>query len=159
MAFEVSEGSGRTFYTIRREGLDHQAVFTTIDGYLVVAPSRALIEQSIAYRASNVTLAGSGAFQALLPDNAYADCSALVYRDLGSLIDAIPPEMLGELEFADALSDGLSQGLVCVFGEDDRITASATGGSLIGLASTLGMSGAAYTQQSMVDEAEAVSSL
>ena len=70
--------------------------------------------------------------------------------------------MLGELEFADALSDGLSQGLVCVFGEDDRITASATGGSLIGLASTLGMCGAEYAQQNVieeVEETEAVSSL
>ncbi len=162
LVFEVSEGSGSTFYTIRREGLDQQAVFTTVDGYLVVAPSRALIEQSIAYRAANVTLASSGVFQALLPDNAYSDCSALVYRDLGSLIDAIPAEMLGELEFADALSDGLSQGLVCVFGESDRITASATGGSLIGLASTLGMSGAAFAQKNEmgeVEETEAVSSL
>jgi len=162
LVFEASESSGRTYYTISREGFDVQAVFTTIDGYLVAAPSQALIDQSIAYRAADVTLAGSGVFQALLPDNGYSDCSALVYRDLGSLIDAIPPEMLGELEFADALSDGLSQGLVCVFGEDDRITASATGGSLIGLASTLGMCGAEYAQQNVVEEVEeteAVSSL
>jgi hypothetical protein len=162
LVFEASQGSSRTYYTVSRVGLDWQAVLTTIDGYLIAAPSRALIDQSIAYRAAGTTLASSGAFQALLPDNAFADCSALVYRDLGSLIAAIPPEMLGELEFADALSDGLSQGLVCVFGENDRITASATGGSLIGLASTLGMCGAQYAQQGAikeVEETEAVSSL
>jgi hypothetical protein len=70
--------------------------------------------------------------------------------------------MLGELEFADALSDGLSMGLVCVFGENDRITASATGGSLVGLASTLGMSGAALAEKNMIEEieeSETVSSL
>ena len=70
--------------------------------------------------------------------------------------------MLGELEFADALSDGLSQGLVCVFGEDDRIVASATGGSLIGLASTIGLCGAEYAQQNAIEEVQetkAVSSL
>ncbi len=162
LVFETSEGSGRTYYSISREGLDFNIVFTTIDGYLVAAPSQALIDQAIDYRAADVTLTRSGVFQSLLPDNGFSDCSALVYRDLGSLIDAIPPEMLGELEFADALSDGLSQGLVCVFGEDDRITASATGGSLIGLASTLGISGAAYAPQNVVEEseeAEAVSSL
>ena len=162
LVFEAAEGSGRTYYTIRRDGLDGQAVFANVDGYLVVAPSRALIDQSIAYRAAGTTLAGSGVFQALLPDNGFADCSALVYRDLGSLIDAIPPEMLGQLEFADALSDGLSQGLVCVFGENDRITASATGGSLIGLASTLGMCGAQMAEKNLieeVDKTEAVSSL
>ncbi|MCW8985221.1 MAG: hypothetical protein OQK55_07755, partial [Thermoanaerobaculales bacterium] len=162
LAFEESDGAGRTYYTISREGFDRQAVFTTIDGYLVAAASRALVEQAIDYRAAGVTLAGSAAFQALLPDNGFADCSALVYRDLGSLIDAIPPEMLGKLEFADALSDGLSQGLVCVFGEKDRITASTTGGSLLGLASTLGMCGAQYAQQNVneeVEETKAVSSL
>ena len=155
VVFEASEGSGRTYYTISREGLDLQAVFTTIEGYLVAAPSQALIDQAIDYRAANVTLANSGAFQALLPDNGYTVCSALVYRDLESLLDAIPSEMLGDLEFADALSDGLSQGLVCVFGEDDRITASATGGSLIGLASTLGMCGAQYAGQNAIEETEA----
>jgi len=162
VVFEASDGPGPTFYTISREGVDGQAVFATMDGYLVAAPSRALIEQAISYRASEVTLTTSSAFRALLPDNGYTDCSALVYRDLGSLIDAVPPEMLGELEFADALSDGLSQGLVCVFGEADRITASATGGSLVGIASTLGISGAAHAQKKVIEEVEkteAVSSL
>jgi hypothetical protein len=162
LVLEASEVSGRTYHTLSREGIDGQAVFTTVDGYLVAAPSQALIDQSIRYRTNGVTLTSSSTFQALLPDNGYTVCSALVYRDLGSLLDAIPPEMLGELEFADALSDGLSQGLVCVFGEDDRITASATGGSLIGLASTLGMCGAQYAEQNViegVEETEAVSSL
>jgi hypothetical protein len=70
--------------------------------------------------------------------------------------------MLGELEMADALSDDLSSGLVCVFGENDRITASATGGSLVGLASTLGMAGATLAEKNLVEEYEkheAVSSL
>jgi hypothetical protein len=162
LVLETSQGSGRTYYTLSREGLEGRAVFTTVDGYLVAAPSRALIDQSIAFRMAGTTLASSRVFQSLLPDNGYTDCSALVYRDLGSLIDAIPPEMLGELEFADALSDGLSQGLVCVFGEDDRLVASATGGSLIGLASTIGLCGAEYAQQNAIEEVQetkAVSSL
>jgi hypothetical protein len=51
---------------------------------------------------------------------------------------------------------------VCVFAEHDRITASATGGSLLGLASTIGMCGADYAGQNLieeVEETEAVSSL
>ena len=70
--------------------------------------------------------------------------------------------MIGELEIADALSDDLSSGLVCVFGEGDRITASATGGSLVGLASTLGIAGATLAEKSLIEEhakLEAVSSL
>jgi hypothetical protein len=162
LVFDTTESAGRTFYTLSRDGLHTPAVFTIVDGYLVAAPSQALIEQAIDQRRSEVSLATSSAFRALLPDNGYTDCSALVYRDLGSLIDAVPPEMIGELEFADALSDDLSRGLVCIFGEEDRITASATGGSLVGLASTLGMTGAAFAEKRLieeVEEAEAVSSL
>jgi hypothetical protein len=40
------------------------------------------------------------------------------------------------------VGDGLSTGLVCVFAAPDRITASATGGSLLGLGSVLGLHGA-----------------
>jgi len=163
LVFEASEVGGRTYYTLSRDGIDgHQAVFAALDGYLLVAPSRALIEQSISYRDSGVSVVASTMFRDLLPDNGFTDCSALVYRDLGSLLDAIPPEALGDLEFVDALSDGLAQGLVCVFGEPDRITASATGGSLVGLASTLGLCGAEMAEKRMIEEiekAEAVSSL
>jgi hypothetical protein len=162
LLFEQADSAGLTFYSISREGLQEQAVFTTTGGYLLAAPSRALIEQAIAQRESGVNLTTSDEFKSLLPDNGYTDCSALVYRDLGSLIDAVPPEMIGELEMADALSNDLSSGLVCVFGEDERITASATGGSLVGLASTLGMAGATLAEKNLSEEHEkneAVSSL
>ncbi len=162
LVFESSDGPGRTFYTVRRDGADGSVVFTIIDGYLVAAPSRALVEQAIAQRASGVNITTSNPFRTLLPDNGFTDCSALVYRDLGSLLDAVPAEVIGELEFADALSDGLEQGLVCVFGGRDRITASATGGSLIGLASTLGLCGSEYAEKRLTEETretEAVSSL
>ncbi len=162
LVFEQTDSGGLVFYSISREGLNKKAVFTTTGGYLLAAPSRALIEQAIAQRESGVNLTTSDRFRALLPDNGYTDCSALVYRDLGSLLDAVPPEVIGELEIVDALSDDLSSGLVCVFGEADRITASATGGSLVGLASTLGMAGASLAENNLVEEHEkheAVSSL
>lgn len=139
---EAADFAGRTYFTLSREGIDGAVVLTTVDGYMVMAPSRALIEQAIGYRSSGVTLASSDAFRALLPDNGYTDCSALVYRDLNSLLDAVPAEMLGDAEIIDSLSDELSKGLVCVFGESDRVRASATGGSLMGLGSMLGMHGA-----------------
>ena len=149
---DAESAGGRTFYTLTRNDLDGAVVFTTVDGYLVMAPSRALIQHAIDYRDSGVTLPNSAAFQALLPANGYTDCSALVYRDLDSLIGAVPDEMLDELELADAVGDGLGKGLVCIFGEADRVRASATGGSLVGLASTLGLSGAAHAEKLALEE-------
>jgi hypothetical protein len=144
VVLEQSESGGRTYYTLRRTDSFHTAAFTFVDGYMVMGPHRALLDQAIALRASGVTLPASQAFQSLLPENGYTDCSALFYRDLGSLLDAVPDEMLGELELLDAASDDLSTGLVCVFGETDRITASATGGSLLGLGAVLGMHTASF---------------
>jgi hypothetical protein len=151
---DAESAGGRTYYTLMREGLEGGVVFTTVDGYLVMAPSRALIEQAIDYRASGVTLPASAAFRALLPANGYTDCSALVYRDLDALIGAVPEGMLDELELGEVLSDGLGKGLVCIFGEIDRVTASATGGSLVGLASTLGLTGAAHAEKHAVEAIE-----
>jgi ferric-dicitrate binding protein FerR (iron transport regulator) len=152
VVLETAESGGRSYYSLSRTGIDGTVVFAMVDGYMVMAPSRALIEQAIDYRAAGVTLPGSAAFRAMLPDNGYTDCSALVYRDLGSLVDAIPAEMLGELQGAEALTDGLSTGLVCVFAESQRVTASATGSSLVGLASTLGMIGSAHEKRAVIEE-------
>lgn len=149
---ETSESGGRTYYSLSRAGLDGKVVLTVVDGYLVIAPSRALIDQAIDYRAAGVTLPNSAAFRALLPDNGYTDCSALVYRDLDSLIDAIPAELLGDLQGAEAMAEGLSTGLVCVFAEPQRVTASATGSSLVGLASTLGMMGSIQEKRAVIEE-------
>ena len=151
---DAESAGGRTYYTLMREGLGGAVVFTTVDGYLVMAPSRALIEQAIDYRASGVTLPASAAFRALLPANGYTDCSALLYRDLDALIGAVPEGMLDELELGEVLSDGLGKGLVCIYGAIDRVTASATGGSLVGLASTLGLSGAAHAEKRAIEAIE-----
>jgi len=153
---EASSAGGRTYHTLMRDGLDGAAVFTTVDGYLVMAPSRALIEQAIDYRDSGVTLPASSAFRALLPANGYTDCSALIYRDLDGLIGAVPEEMFDELGLAEGLADGLGKGLVCIFGEVDRVTASATGGSLVGLASTLGLAGAAHAEKRSTEGIEEI---
>jgi len=142
IVIEEESAAGRTYYTIHREGLEGLAVMTSVDGYLVIGPNRAVVDQAIAHRASGVSLPGSEAFRALLPDNVYTDCSALVYRDLDSLMNAVPPEMLEEFDVSRAFGDGLGRGLVCIFGGEDRITASATGGSLLGIGSVFGMAGA-----------------
>ena len=64
--------------------------------------------------------------------------------------------MLDEFGLADTLSDGLGKGLVCIFGEVDRVTASATGGSLVGLASTLGLAGAAHAEKRGIEPIEEI---
>jgi hypothetical protein len=138
------EANGRTYYTLGRTGSFQALTFAAVDGYLIMAPMRAVIDQAISNRDAGVTLPASEAFQSLLPDNGYTDCSALVYRDLGGLINAIPPEVFGDFGLTGELGDDFGHGLVCVFGEPDRVTAASTGGSLLGLTSFLGLQGALH---------------
>lgn len=139
VVLEEESAAGRSYYSLHHEGLDGLVVMTAAEGYMVIGPSRGVVDQAIAQRTSGVNLPGSDNFRALLPDNGYTDCSGLVYRDLDSLMNAVPADLLEEFELAGTLGDGLSAGLVCIFGGDDQITASATGGSLLGISSVLGM--------------------
>jgi hypothetical protein len=155
---ESIEADGRTYTTLGRTGATQAVTFTTVDGYLIMAPSRALVDFAIDSREAGVTLPASESFQALLPDNGYTNCSALVYRDLGSLLETVPPEMLGQLEFMSAMSEELASGLVCAFGEPQRITASATGGGLIGLGSMLALPNALQGDE-LADEVAKIDTL
>ncbi|HZF14089.1 MAG TPA: FecR domain-containing protein [Thermoanaerobaculia bacterium] len=79
---------GRTYYSIRSTDPAHQhgVDYTFVDGYLVVAPSRALLDTAITQRAQGFTLASSAKFRALLPEDQQVNFSALVYHNLGSAL-------------------------------------------------------------------------
>jgi hypothetical protein len=55
------------------------------DGYLIAAPSRALLDQALSLKSSGVSLASSQQFHALLGQDSQVNVSALFYRNLGSL--------------------------------------------------------------------------
>jgi hypothetical protein len=139
LTIEQASAGDRTYWEIRHAESGWGVVYTMVDGYLVVAPERALIEQALQFRASGVNLPNSGAFRDLLPDNGYTDCSALVYRNFGRLADVVPTAALDELppETTDALAE---PSLFCVYGERDRIVVSGTGSTVFGAAPAFGLS-------------------
>jgi hypothetical protein len=137
--------TGVEYHVLRHPESTFELVYTVVDGYLIATPQRALIEHALQGRSSGVTLSSSGAFRSLLPDNGYADCSALVYRNFGEVLDSLPDasrmtEAPGEL--VALLEHGAEPSLLCVYGEPDRIIASGTGGGFFGTLPVLGLSGA-----------------
>jgi len=142
---ELSEAviAGRSYHVIRRPDAAIGLAFLINDGYLVAAPDPALIEQSLQYRASGVTLPRSLAFQELLPSDGHADCSAVVWRNLGTLLESIPDAALGQLppEARGALENSGGPGLLCVYGTGDRILASGGGDGLLSGLPVLGLGG------------------
>jgi len=129
---------GRTFYAFTFAAaaaasgqVQHEVDYTFADGYLLAAPSRALLERAIAQRASGSTLATSARLQTLLPRDGQVNVSAFLYQNLGSALDPLrgaidaatnaasaggarhPPA------FARLFATGPS--LTYAYGEDDRI--------------------------------------
>jgi hypothetical protein len=136
---------GVPFHVLRHPDSTFELVYAMVDGYAIAAPQRALIEHALQGRSSGVTLSSSGAFRDLLPDNGYADCSALVYRNFGQVLDSLPAatrmtEAPGEL--VALLEHGAEPSLLCVYGETDRILVSGTGGGFFGTLPVLGLAGA-----------------
>ncbi|HEX2165038.1 MAG TPA: FecR family protein, partial [Thermoanaerobaculia bacterium] len=120
----------------RLEGRSFGVSWVTVDGYMVIAPSKALLERTLDQRAAGATLAASGRFRELLPRDARTHFSALFYQNLGPVLAPV----------ADGLSsmggDGMTEeqrrtlaALVAdaeptvayAYGEPDRVIFAGTG--------------------------------
>jgi hypothetical protein len=141
LVLEETQEGGHTYLSLSHPKAPVQFHYVMVEGYLVAAPSRALLQAALQYRASGASLVNSAELRSLLPDNGYTDCSALVYRDFSGLanmlegvnIPGIDPEAMPDLSAAGAPS------LLCVYGEEERIVISGSGGSLLAAAPMLGL--------------------
>lgn len=142
---------GRTFYSIKSADTGVEVYYTFADGYLVAAPSRALLEQSIANRDAGQTLARSSRFMSALPVDGNTNFSAIFYHDLASLIGPLAERMKnsGGAELTEEQRQTLGSidanappTLVYAYAQGDRITIAAnTEGGAFGLspASLIGL--------------------
>jgi FecR protein/Putative zinc-finger len=128
-----AESGGKRFYTLKSLDLPVVEVnYAYVYGYLVAAPSRALVENAIRYRESGYTLLQSSKFRATLPEDKQANFSAMIYQNIGSLITPIArsvgkaatkraPGEAGEA-FKHLLGD--KAGLAYVYALNDRMVIS-----------------------------------
>jgi len=86
-------------------------------------------------RASGLTLAGSAAFRAQLPQDGHENFSALLYYNLGSTIGPLVDQLKsGKLLTADQeksaamLTSNREPGLIYAYGQPDRILVASRGG-------------------------------
>jgi FecR protein/Putative zinc-finger len=123
--------------------------YVFVDGYLLAAPSQALLVSSIQNREAGYTLARSSQFAKRLPVDGYANPSGVFYQNLWS---AVGP-LASQLESSSVLSPAQKQSLaavgqnaapslICVYGEPDRIVVAGTGNIFgLGFESLFGMQG------------------
>ncbi len=129
------EAGGRVWWSFEREGGASLFHATFADGYLVAAPSRALVDRAIRTRESGYGLADTPAFQGLLPQDGYVHFSALAWHNFRDLSDA-----MAQIGASQQMDEGMAAGLealaeptlTCVYGETDqiRIVSTSRGGLL-----------------------------
>jgi hypothetical protein len=142
-----TQSGGHTFYTItgqitgdagEQAKLSVHYVFE--EGYLVAAPSQALLERSLQQRESGVSLASHPKFRDLLGQDGQVNVSAFFYQNLGPVLDSasgLIPEGKGPGGQDGAALKNLILGqgptLVYAYAEEDRILFASSSNSPLGL--------------------------
>ena len=148
LAWEQSEVSGRPFYKLRSPEFGLVEVnYTYANGYMIVGPSRALVERALLSHDSGSSLLRSQKFIAGLPADGNANFSAIFYHNLGGLVPAglaSTAESLpsGPQQAVKAITADMAPTLAYAYAQGDSITfaANTEGGPFgLGPATLLGM--------------------
>jgi hypothetical protein len=121
---------GRTFYTIESQvgGLSTEYDYTFADGYMIMAPSRALLLAALQTHANGTSLARSASFRALLPKDNQANFSAMIYQNLSPILKPLASQLTsGQLALLQQLAVDAKPSVFCAYGESDRIEVASSG--------------------------------
>lgn len=148
LAWEKSELSGRTYYTLKSADFGFIEVnYTYVNGYLIVGPSRALVEKSLRSQENGLSLLRSAKFTAGLPADGNANFSAIFYHNIGGLVPAGLASQAAKLpsgpqKAVEAIAADMQPTLAYAYAQGDSITfaANTEGGPFgLGPATLLGM--------------------
>ncbi|HEX8560242.1 MAG TPA: FecR domain-containing protein [Pyrinomonadaceae bacterium] len=133
LMWENTTEGGRKDYTLRSADFGLEAHYTFVNGYLVLTPSRALLERALKYRESGNTLLHSARFRETMPVDGNANFSAILYHDLAPVLrplaERAPEGRRGALAAAE-----MPPTLAYAYAQGDRITLAAnTEGGPFGL--------------------------
>src|SRR5205085_10474428 len=119
-----TQSGGRTFYTIQSQsgGLSTECDYTFADGYMIMAPSRALLLTALQTHANGTSLARSAGFRALLPSDNQANFSAMIYQNLSPILKPLASQLTSEqLALLRQIAADVKPSVFCAYGESDRI--------------------------------------
>jgi ferric-dicitrate binding protein FerR (iron transport regulator) len=143
MILESATTGDRTFYSMKSAKAGAEVHYTYANGYLVAAPSRALLEQSIKNREAGNTLVRSARFMSALPQDGNTNFSALLYHDLAPLMQPLAERMKNsggadlteeQRQMLGSIDANAPPTLAYAYAQGDRITLAAnTEGGAFGL--------------------------
>jgi len=158
LTWDKSESGGRTFYTLKSPEFGLVEVdYVYSNGYMIVGPSRALVDRALSARETGTSLLHSSKFTAGLPADGNANFSAVFYHNLAPLVQpfaqqianstqSLPP---GPQQAMKAMAADMAPTLAYAYAQGGSITFAAnTEGGPFGLspATLLGMPNALEMQ-------------
>ena len=125
LAIESSQVGAQRFYSVQdltSGATVAQYIFS--DGYMIVAPNRALLMEALHTHASGDSLARSTAFKALLPKDENENYSAIAYQNLSPVLTPLLSQLSAESAQAiRQLAADSRPTAICAWGKDSRIEA------------------------------------
>ncbi len=116
--------SGRTFYRVQslEATFNQETDYTFADGFIIMAPSRALVIQALQTHANGDTLARSETFRSLLPKDEHANFSGLMYQNLSPILQPLSAQLNNQqVQLLQQLAAGSKPSVICAYGDQDRI--------------------------------------
>ena len=116
--------NGLTYYRIHfmDSARPAEVDYTFTDGYLIAAPSRALVMAAIAVHQNGNSLAESDAFRSLLPQDQHADVSALLYQNLAPVLAPVMQQLTpSQLQSLQKIAAESKPSVVCAYGDTNGV--------------------------------------
>jgi hypothetical protein len=86
LVWDRAEIGSRQYYMLRSADFGVEVNYTYVNGYVVMGPSRAMVERSVRSQESGYSLLRSARFTAGLPTDGNANFSAIFYQNLAPLV-------------------------------------------------------------------------
>jgi hypothetical protein len=152
----TASGGSPNIYTLRSVDFGLEVHYTYAEGYLIAAPTVALLTRALQHRESGVSLVTSARFTSALPEDGNTNFSAVFYHNLAPLLQPLAETIgdraksLGEEQqkAIAAFAANSQPTLAYAYAQGDRITLAAnteggpfglSPGSLLGLPNSFAM--------------------
>jgi hypothetical protein len=123
VAIDPSDLNGQRFYAIRDVTTGTVvANYTFSDGFMIIAPTRALLLDALKTHQSGNSLGRSAGFRSLLPKDDNENYSAVAYQNLSPVLTPLLSQFSGEsAEAIRKLAADSRPTVICAFGKENRI--------------------------------------
>jgi len=142
LTLEHEDLEGRLFYTLKSTEFPLEVNYTYTNGYLIVAPTKALVQRALSVHDAGNSLLHSQKFTAGLPADGNANFSAVLYHNLAPIVQPFASQIAsraeqlpqGPQEAVKAMAADMAPTLAYAYAQGDSITFAAnTDGGPFGL--------------------------